>query len=261
MEENRGYWGITRGTVIGLLLFLQTLLVESMSKGSLVGIDGLLNSDVEKSILAHGFWTTAVIGVIILGIHIYSQWAANKFRNHATLNRICEHIFNLYVRDIGVAGNHQFKVSFLVPSPCRSHWYSIRKKGERLYVRGRHQTKHGKSSSRATFGPKEGCAGKAFAENRTLVMKLKTAYDEKNPQAYYDECRETWGLNEKSVKQLNEKVAYVLSIPVRYHGQDRVVGVVSIDCMVPVDIPAPIAKKAEQGISHYSAVFKLKEAS
>jgi hypothetical protein len=200
-----------------------------------------------------------MLGAVVLGTHVYAQSAENKSRRAAALSRICEHIFNAYVRDVGFAENHQFKVSFLVPRPCRKEWHDVRKKEERLYVRGRHQTKTGKSTSMVSFGHNEGCAGRAYAENKPIVMRLDRAYDPHNPEVYYRECEEKWGLPREKVEQLNEKVAYVLSIPISYHGTDRVVGVVSIDCMVPIMIPEKTVLKVKSGVLHYSALFKNKD--
>lgn len=258
--EDKGYWGVVRSSLlIGSLLFFQGWLVESMSSWKLVGLDGVFSLEMEDAILCHGLLIAVLSGLLILGIHLYAQWAANKSRRTAALNRICQYIFNAHVRDGGFAENHQFKVSFLVPRPCRQKWHDIRRKEDRLFVHGRHQTKTGKATSKVSFAHNEGSAGKAYAENKPVVMCLSKAYDPANPEAYYKECADTWGLPRRKVERLNEKVAYVLSIPMSYHGTDRVVGVVSIDCLVPITIPEKTVLKVKAGVLHYSALFKIKE--
>ena len=125
-----------------------------------------------------------------------------------------------------------------------------------LKAMGRYQTKEPHKKSSLIFKPGEGCAGLAYQLNYCITKHINE-YDPQKPSDYYSESEKIFKLSINKAKKLNDKACHFLCIPVRYFGEDKPWGILSIDAMKNGILNESDARNIENILSCFSVFLML----
>jgi len=228
--------------IVGLL----TYILACTTGSKLFFLQKIINPEICNLVLD---WLWLIFIILIMAYLIIYYLKGKRDKVHIArkiYNNICEEIFNRFIKEEEV-DNHLFKVTIFKA-------FKESSRGPFLSAVGRFQIKESKKKCKVKFLSGEGCVGLSYRIGQS-VEKTIDEYDGKNPEKYFDDSERIFKLKKNKAKKLNDYACSFLCIPIKYFGQDRPWGVVSIDCMKKFDFSSAKDRKIEDVLSCFSTFF------
>lgn len=240
-----------------LILFIITIYVESVSNGSLLLTEGILDNELRQKVIENPWRVLIVLGSLNFTIYVLSHRNQETKELINLYNNICQLVFDKFIKPNTTLENSKFRVSLFKAKKgfiFRRINYFIPEYRTYLHNVGRYQTRQERKISKIKFLPDEGAVGKSYSIGEFMFFDT-VKYTKENQSEYIRQQQEVLNLPKHKVTKLNDKSCTFISCPIKYFKSDELFGVIVVDCLEPNRLKEEEFRTIEEVVLNYSVFF------